>query len=91
MFQFKLTGNIHEDILTVREATKYMASLADELMKEGQAQNLKIDVYIHLMNLNSIMEKALNETKHMCWRERERMYGPLAHREDFFATEEGDF
>ena len=90
MFQFKLTGDVHEDILTVREATKYMASLTEGLMKEAQAQNLDIKVYLHIMDLNTKLEQALSESQRMCWRERERMYGPLAHRREFFITEEGD-
>ena len=90
MLQFKLTGDIHDDILTVREATKYMAGLVDGLMKEAQVQNLKLNVYMQVMDLDKLMNQALSTTQMMCWRERERMYGPLAHRKEFFITEEGD-
>ena len=83
----KLTGNIHSDIDKVYDSVFYTESLVQGLMKEEIAQNNKnqkrIGLFIELMDLQTLMEQAVNKVARIRWEEEKYMYGPLAGRKEF--------
>ena len=83
----KLTGNIHEDIDKVYEAVNYTESLVQGLMKEETAQNnenrKRTGLFIELMDLQTLMEQAVNKVARIRKEEQKYMYGPLAGRKEF--------
>lgn len=83
----KLTGNVHEDIDKVYDAVNYTESLVQGLMKEEIAQNNKnrkrTGLFIELMDLQTLMEQAVNKVARIRNEEQKYQYGPLAGRKEF--------
>ena len=83
----KLTGDVHDDIDKVYDAVNYTESLVQGLMKEEIAQNNKnkkrTSLFIELMDLQTLMEQAVNKVSRIRKEEQKYMYGPLAGRKEF--------
>lgn len=83
----KLTGIVHDDIDKVYDAVNYTESLVQGLMREEMAQNNKdrkrTGLFIELMDLQTLMEQAVNKVARIRKEEQKCMYGPLAGRKEF--------
>ena len=83
----KLTGNVHDDIDKVYDSVNYTESLVQGLMREEMAQNnndrKRTGLFIELMDLQTLMEQAVNKVARIRKEEQKCMYGPLAGRKEF--------
>lgn len=87
---FKLTGEIHDDIPTVCEAIEYAKALVDGLVEEATGKmNIKeyprnTAVFVDMLELQKTVVQAKSCTDRLAWDEKRRFYGPLAYRDDMF-------
>ena len=87
---YKLTGEIHNDIPTVCEAIEYTKALIDGLVEEATGRmNIKehprnTAVLVDMLELQKKMVQALACSDCLAWDEKRRFYGPLADREYLF-------
>ena len=87
---FKLTGEIHNDIPTVCEAIEYAKALVDGLVEEATGKmNIKehprnTAVFVDMLELQKTVAQAKSCTDRLAWDEKRRFYGPLADRDYLF-------
>ena len=83
---FKLTGNIHEDVDTLYDAVEYIAGMADTLVMEEIAQHDgekgRMALYLEMLSVRKALNGAAEHANRMRREERKCTYGPLAGRED---------
>ena len=80
MLDFKLTGDIHNDIDVVYDAVNYVQSLVSCLQEEWEGQKLGISTeYLEILDVTKSMKGAANSIdKVRNWHEPKRFYGTLA-------------
>ena len=86
MLEYKLTGNIHDDIDTVFDAVEYVEGLVNGLAMEEIAQNnenhRRMPIYLEMVSVQQAMHKAAGHSERMRREEERYMYGTLAGRKD---------